>query len=57
MKSWHNKEFQARRAVEDQGFVAYDANVLFRTNCPALPQSPSQPHSLRGQDPRPQAPG
>jgi hypothetical protein len=36
MKSWHDKEIQARRAVEDQGFVAYDANVLFRANCPNI---------------------
>jgi hypothetical protein len=36
MKSWHDKEIRARRAVEDQGFVAYDANVLFRANCPNI---------------------
>ena len=34
MKSWQSKEVQARRAIEDQGFVAHDANVLFRANCP-----------------------
>jgi hypothetical protein len=36
MKSWHDKEIRARRAAEDQGFVAYDANVLFRANCPNI---------------------
>jgi hypothetical protein len=34
MKSWQSKEVQARRAIEDQGFVVHDANVLFRVNCP-----------------------
>ena len=36
MKSWHNKEIRARRAAEDRGFVACDANVLFRANCPNI---------------------
>ncbi|MDB5610263.1 MAG: hypothetical protein JWP25_7163 [Bradyrhizobium sp.] len=36
MKSWQRKEVQARRAIEDQGFVAHDANVLFRANCPNI---------------------
>ena len=36
MKSWQSKEVQARRAIEDQGFVAQDANVLFRANCPDI---------------------
>jgi hypothetical protein len=27
---------QARRAIKDQGFVAHDANVLFRANCPNI---------------------
>ena len=36
MKSWQSKEVQARRAIEDQGFVAHDANVLFRANCPDI---------------------
>jgi hypothetical protein len=36
MKSWQNKEVQARRVIEDQGFVAHDANVLFRANCPNI---------------------
>jgi hypothetical protein len=36
MKSWQRKEVQARRAIEDQGFVAHDANVLFRENCPNI---------------------
>jgi hypothetical protein len=36
MKSWQGKEIQARRVIEDQGFVALDANVLFRANCPNI---------------------
>jgi hypothetical protein len=36
MKNWQSKEVQARRAIEDQGFVAHDANVLFRANCPNI---------------------
>ena len=36
MKSWQTKEIQARRAIEDQGFVVQDANVLFRANCPNI---------------------
>jgi hypothetical protein len=36
MKSWQSKEVQARRAIEDQGFVVHDANVLFRANCPNI---------------------
>jgi hypothetical protein len=36
MKSWQSKEVQARRAIEDQGFVVHDANVLFHANCPNI---------------------
>ncbi len=36
MKGWQSIEVQARRAIEDQGFVAHDANVLFRANCPNI---------------------
>ena len=36
LKGWQTKEVQARRAIEDQGFVAHDANVLFRANCPNI---------------------
>jgi hypothetical protein len=31
--SWQTKETQARRAIEDQGFVVHDANVLFGAHC------------------------
>jgi hypothetical protein len=36
MKSWQSKEVQARRAIEDQGFVVHDANVLFHAKCPNI---------------------
>jgi hypothetical protein len=36
MSKWQDKEKDARRAVEDQGFVVHDANVLFRVNCPNI---------------------
>jgi len=36
MSSWQEKEKEARRAIEDQGFVVMDANVLFRANCPNI---------------------
>jgi hypothetical protein len=36
MKSWQSKEVQARHAIEEHGFVAQDANVLFRANCPNI---------------------
>jgi len=32
----HNKEVQARRAIEDQGFTVLDANIVFRANCPNI---------------------
>jgi hypothetical protein len=34
--AWRSKEFKARRAIEDAGFVVHDANVLFRENCPNI---------------------
>ena len=36
MQKWQRKEIQAKRAIEDQGFVVHDANVLFGTNCPNI---------------------
>jgi hypothetical protein len=33
---WRYKEFKARRAIEDVGFIVHDANVLFRQNCPNI---------------------
>jgi hypothetical protein len=36
MKSWQSMKVQARRAIKDRGFVAHDANVLFRANCPNI---------------------
>ena len=36
MGTWKAKETQARRAIEDRGFVVHDANVLFGTNCPNI---------------------
>src|SRR5260370_27904411 len=36
MKSWNDKEIRARHEVENRGFVAYDANILFRANCPNI---------------------
>lgn len=36
MKGCQSKEVEARRAIEDQGFVVHDANVLFRANCPNI---------------------
>jgi len=30
------KEIQARRAIEDHGFVVHDANIIFRQNCPNI---------------------
>jgi Holliday junction resolvase-like predicted endonuclease len=36
MKIWQDKEKQARRAIEDRGFVVHDANVIFRANCPNI---------------------
>jgi hypothetical protein len=36
MRKWQTKEIQARRAIEDEGFVVHDANLLFGTNCPNI---------------------
>lgn len=36
MSNWQAKEREARRAIEDRGFVVHDANVLFRANCPNI---------------------
>ncbi len=36
MSNWQEKEKEARRAIEDQGFIVHDANVLFRANCPNI---------------------
>jgi hypothetical protein len=36
MKSWHNKEIQVQRAIEDQGFTVHNANIVFRANCPNI---------------------
>jgi hypothetical protein len=36
MKSWHNKEIYAQRAIEDQGFTVHNANIVFRANCPNI---------------------
>jgi hypothetical protein len=34
--NWRAKEIQARRAIEDHGFVVHDANIIFRQNCPNI---------------------
>jgi Holliday junction resolvase-like predicted endonuclease len=36
MSNWKNRETAAQRAIEDHGFVVFDANVLFRANCPNI---------------------
>ena len=36
MPIWRTKEIEARRAIEDAGFIVHDANVLFRQNCPNI---------------------
>jgi hypothetical protein len=36
MSDWRAKEIEARRAIEDQGFVVHDANIVFGTNCPNI---------------------
>jgi hypothetical protein len=36
MSNWKNKETAARRAIKDHGFVVFDANVVFRANCPNI---------------------
>ena len=36
MKSWKDAERLAQREIEDQGFYAIDANILFRENCPNI---------------------
>ena len=35
-QNWRAKEIQARRAIEDRGFVVHDANIIFRQNCPNI---------------------
>jgi hypothetical protein len=35
-QNWRAKEVQARRAIEDHGFVVHDANIIFRQNCPNI---------------------
>src|SRR4249919_1927634 len=36
MKNWRVKEIQARRAIEDHGYVVHDANIIFGENCPNI---------------------
>lgn len=36
MRSGETGERLARRAIEDRGFIAIDANILFRQNCPNI---------------------
>jgi hypothetical protein len=36
MENGKSKEREARRAIEDRGFFVWDANVLFRENCPNI---------------------
>jgi hypothetical protein len=36
MSSWQEKEIEARRAIEDRGFVVHNANIVFRANCPNI---------------------
>lgn len=33
---WQVKENEARRLIEDRGYLVHDANILFRTNCPNI---------------------
>jgi len=33
---YRSKEIQARRVIEDHGFVVHDANVIFGVNCPNI---------------------
>jgi len=36
MLKWQGKEVEARRAIEDRGFVVHDANIVFRANRPNI---------------------
>ena len=36
MTNWQDNEKKARRAIENRGFTVFDANVLFRVNCPNI---------------------
>jgi hypothetical protein len=36
MPNGKSKEREARRAIEDRGYFVWDANVLFRENCPNI---------------------
>ncbi len=36
MKNWQIKEKVAKRAIEDNGFVVHDANIIFGVNCPNI---------------------
>jgi hypothetical protein len=36
MPNGKSKEREVRRAIEDRGFFVWDANVLFRENCPNI---------------------
>lgn len=36
MRNWKAKEKQARRAIEDRGFIVHDANIVFGENCPNI---------------------
>lgn len=36
MLHWHAGERLAQRAIEDKGFIALDAKILFRQNCPNI---------------------
>lgn len=36
MRDYRSNEVVARRAIEDRGFLVYDANLVFRANCPNI---------------------
>jgi len=36
MQTWKGKELIAKRAIEDQGFMVHDANIVFRENSPNI---------------------
>lgn len=33
---WRIKENEARRLIEERGYLVHDANILFRANCPNI---------------------
>jgi Holliday junction resolvase-like predicted endonuclease len=35
-QNWRAKEIQAKRAIEDHGFLVHAANIIFRQNCPNI---------------------